>query len=159
MANKPTVFNGATGAKSPVVTAHVIAFIKANNGLGNVALQLTPNAIGKNGVLFGGGKLTTALQPNKQGVLGGRASILWACIHGWVNGKPVATNVPKTVPSAVPLSTIQLAHTAYKASVFANANTPQFGNTNQNAVVALLNGGFSPACKLYGTAFAKLVLV
>ena len=54
MANKPTVFNGATGAKSPVVTAHVIAFIKANNGLGNVALQLTPNAIGKNGVLFGG---------------------------------------------------------------------------------------------------------
>ena len=46
---------GATGAKSPVVTAHVIAFIKANGGLGNVAIQLTPNAI-SNGVIFGGGK-------------------------------------------------------------------------------------------------------
>ena len=149
---------GATGAKNPVVTAHAIAFIKANGGLGNVAIQLTPNAI-NNGVIFGGGKLTKALLPNKQtGLFGGRATCLWACINGWANGKLISTTAPKK-PQAIPLSQVQGASLSVKASLWANANTPQGGTTNQNVAVALLNGGFSNACPLYGTPMAKLVVL
>ena len=159
-AKASTTFNGANGIKNAVSVASTIAFIKANGGLGAVALQLTPNAVAKNGVMFGGGRLHKGLQPNaKTGVYGGRATILWACVNGFANGKLISTVAPTTVPKAVPLVQIQQAHNAFKASVFANANTPVGGNTNQNALVAILNGGFSNACPLYGTAYGKLVLL
>ena len=160
-------FNGANGAKAPTNVAAMVAFINANGGLGGVALQLTPNALA-NGVLFGGGKIWAAMQPNaKTGKISARGYILWACVNGvpmhTVKGVQVpniakiSTKVPTTL-QPVTLAAIQAAHSHWAASVFANANS---AHTNQNAVAAMLNGGFnlsSQTANTYGTAYGKLVL-
>ena len=73
-------FNGANGVADATNVAAMVAFINAN-GLGNVALQLTPNALA-NGVLFGGGALWRVMQPKKSGAVSARGLILWACVNG-----------------------------------------------------------------------------
>ena len=159
-------FNGANGAKAPINVAAMVAFIKAN-GLGNVALQLTPAALA-NGVLFGGGAMWRAMQPNKAGVISARGIILWACVNGVpthtlqgvpaYNVKGVTCKVPTAIGKPVPLAAIQAAHQHWAASVFANANST---HTNQNAVAAVLNGGFNYSAQTantYGTAYGTLVL-
>ena len=158
-------FNGANGAANATNVAAMVAFINAN-GLGNVALQLTPNALA-NGVLFGGGKLWAVMQPNKQGVISARGQILWACVNGvpqhtvkgvkCFNVAGISTKLPAKL-AAVPMAAIQAAHQNWAASVLANANS---AHTNQNAVAAILNGGFnlsSQTANTYGTAYGKLVL-
>ena len=160
-------FNGANGATAPVAAAAIAAFIKAN-GLGNTSLQLTPNALA-NGVLFGGGKLWAAMQPNKAGSISARGLILWACVNGvpqhTVNGVKqfnvagISTKLPKQL-APVPMAAIQAAHQHWGASVYANAATPAGGTTNQIAVAAVLNGGFGlsgQTVATYGTAYGKLV--
>ena len=160
-------FNGANGVGAPVAAAAIAAFIQAN-GLGNVSLQLTPNALA-NGVLFGGGRLWLAMLPNAQGTIGKRGLILWACVNGvpqhTVNGVKqyniagISTKLPtKLVPQ--PMAAIHAAHLAYGSSVYGNAKTPAGGTTNQNAICAILNGGFGlsgQTVATYGTAFGKLV--
>jgi len=158
-------FNGANGATSNINVAAMVAFINAN-GMGNVALQLTPNALA-NGTLFGGGAMWRAMQPNKAGKVSARGLILWACVNGvpqhTVNGVKcfnvagISTKLPSKLAS-VPLAAIQAAHSHWAASVFANVNS---AHTNQNAVAAILNGGFnlsSQTANTYGMAFGKLVL-
>jgi len=160
-------FNGANGASAPVNVAAMVAFIKAN-GIGNVGLQLTPAALA-NGVLFGGGAMWRAMQPNKAGVISARGVILWACVNGVpthtlqgvqaYNPKGIICKVPTAIGKPVPLAAIQAAHQHWQASVYANANSS--GATNQNAVAALLNGGFNYSAQTaatYGTAFASLVV-
>ena len=160
-------FNGANGAKANINVAAMVAFINANGGLGNVALQLAPNAL-TNGVMFGGGAMWRAMQPNKQGHIGHRGRILWACVNGLpthtVNGITVPNyagvmcKAPAKLGKPVLLSTIQAAHLPSGSSVFANANSAA---TNQNAVAAILNGGFNLSAQTantYGTAFGKLVI-
>ena len=79
-AKASTTFNGANGIKNAVSVASTIAFIKANGGLGAVALQLTANAVAKNGVMFGGGRLHKGLQANaKTGVYGGHTELCDPC--------------------------------------------------------------------------------
>ena len=157
-------FNGANGATSNINVAAMVAFINAN-GMGNVNLQLTPNALA-NGVLFGGGALWRVMQPKKTGSISARGLILWACVNGvpthTVNGVQgyniagISTKLPAKL-KPVPMAAIQAAHTHWQASVFANANS---AHTNQNAVAAILNGGFklsSQTANTYGTAYGKLV--
>ena len=158
-------FNGANGAAGNINVAAMHAFINAN-GMGNVALQVTTNALA-NGVLFGGGKLWAVMQPNKQGVISARGLMLWACVNGvpqhtvkgvkCFNVAGISTKLPAKL-AAVPMAAIQAAHQHWDASVFANAAS---SHTNQNAVAAVLNGGFnlsSQTANTYGTAFGKLVL-
>ena len=158
-------FNVANGAANATNVAAMVAFINAN-GLGNVALQLTPNALA-NGTLFGGGALWRVMQPKKTGVVSARGLILWACVNGvpqhtvkgvqCYNVAGINTKLP-TKLAPVPLAAIQAAHQHWAASVFANANSAA---TNQNAVAAILNGGFnlsSQTANTYGTAFGKLVV-
>lgn len=160
-------FNGANGAKNAVSVAAMAAFIKAN-GLGNVALQLTPAALA-NGTLFGGGAMWRTMQPNKAGNISARGLILWACVNGvpttTANGVTVynvpaiSTKLPTAIGKPVPLAAIQAAHQHWAASVFANANST---HTNQNAVAAVLNGGFNYSAQTastYGTAYGQLVLM
>jgi len=168
-------FNGANGAKANINVAAMHAFINAN-GMGNVALQFTPNALA-NGVLFGGGKLWAVMQPNKQGVISARGLMLWAC----VNGVPQHTvkgvqcynvgGISTKVPSKLTATPLVQCHAAMHVTgthpngvlkggsgVMCNANS---AHTNQNAVAAILNGGFNLSAQTantYGTAFGKLVL-
>ena len=174
MVNKTTqaaqAFNGANGAKDAVSVAAMAAFIKAN-GLGNVALQLTPAAL-TNGTLFGGGAMWRTMQPNKAGNISARGLILWACVNGvpttTANGVTVynvpaiSTKLPATIGKPVPLAAIQAAHQHWAASVFANVNAAAGTATNQNAVAAVLNGGFNYSAQTantYGTAYGNLVLM
>jgi len=160
-------FNGANGVNAPISVAAMAAFIKVN-GLGNVGLQLAPAALA-NGTLFGGGAMWRAMQPNKAGVVSARGLILWACVNGvpqhTVNGVKafnvggIATTTPAALGKPVPLAAIQAAHQHWAASVFANANST---HTNQNAVAAVLNGGFNYSAQTaatYGTAYGQLVLM
>ena len=168
-------FTGANGAKANINVAAMHAFINAN-GMGNVALQFTPNALA-NGVLFGGGKLWAVMQPNKQGVISARGLMLWAC----VNGVPQHTvkgvqcynvgGISTKVPSKLTATPLVQCHAAMHVTgthvngvlkggsgVMCNANS---AHTNQNAVAAILNGGFNLSAQTantYGTAFGKLVL-
>ena len=160
-------FNGANGATAPVAAAAIAAFIKAN-GLGNVSLHFAPTALA-NGVLFGGGRLWQAMLPTSSGTIGKRGLILWACVNGvpqhTVNGVKqfniagISTKLPKQL-APVPMAAIQAAHRAYGSSVYGNQATPAGGTTNQNAVCAILNGGFGlsgQTVATYGTAYGKLV--
>lgn len=163
-------FNGANGAKAPISVNAMVAFIKAN-GLGNVALQLNPAALA-NGTLFGGGAMWRAMQPNaKTGKVSARGLILWACVNGVptttkngvtvFNVPKISTATPAQLGNPVPLAAIQAAHQHWAASVFANANAAAGGATNQNALAAVLNGGFNHSqqtAATYGTAYGKLVL-
>ena len=179
MVNKTTqaaqAFNGANGAAGNINVAAMHAFINAN-GMGNVALQFTPNALA-NGVLFGGGKLWAVMQPNKQGVISARGLMLWACVNGvpqhtvkgvkCFNVAGINTKVPSKL-TATPLvqchAAMHIAGTHANgvlkggSGVLCNANS---AHTNQNAVAAILNGAFalsSQTVATYGTAFGKLVL-
>ena len=71
MVNKTTqaaqAFNGANGATNATNVAAMVAFINAN-GLGNVALQLTPNALA-NGTLFGAAHCGALCNPKRLAAL------------------------------------------------------------------------------------------
>ena len=107
-----------------VKTAHqhasnLIAFIKANGGMGSWSLQLNANAMvtvkGKT-VFFGGGNLHTAMFPTN-GKLNHRGQILWSMVNGLtlpsshVKGQPlpISTTIPTTL-KPIALSVIQQAH-------------------------------------------------
>ena len=161
-------FNGANGVKNPVAAQAMVAFINANGGLAKVALQLNANAV-NNGVLFGGGKLWAAMQPNKNNVISARGLILWACVNGVQQGQPVTkANLAKLVSTKVPakfapvpLVQIQQAHAAFGAGVTHNTAVPAGGTANQNALLAVLNGGFglsNQTLATYGNAYGQLVL-
>ena len=159
------VFAGANGAKNPVSAAAMVAFINANGGMANVALQLLPNAL-TNGVLFGGGRLWVAMQPNKANVIGKRGLILWACVNGLPAGVTAATYAQKglfKVPTKlkpIPLNQINTVHQWYGSGVNQNTLVPAGGQTNQNAVCAILNGAFglsNQTLATYGNAYGQLV--
>lgn len=163
------IFNGANGAKNPVSATAMVAFINANGGAAKLALQLNANA-SANGVLFGGGKLWGAMQPNKNGVISARGLILWACVNGvQATSQPVtkaniASLISTKIPAKfkpVPLQQIQLAHGVYGAGITHNTATPAGGTANQNALLAVLNGGFglsNQTLATYGNAYGQLVL-
>ena len=163
--NAAVLFAGANGAKNPVAAAAMVAFINANGGIANLALQLNPVAL-NNGVLFGGGKLWAAMQPNKNNVISARGLILWACVNGVPQGvnkgnfaQKVNTKVPAKLGN-VPLQQIQQAHGFYGAGVTHNTSVPAGGTANQNALLAILNGGFglsNQTLATYGNAYGQLV--
>jgi len=164
--NAATIFAGANGAKNPVAAAAMVAFINANGGIANLALQLNPVALNK-GVLFGGGRLWHAMQPNaKTGKISARGLILWACVNGVPQGagkgnfaQKVVTKVPAKL-GTVPLQQIQLAHNFYGAGITHNTSVPAGGPANQNALLAILNGGFglsNQTLATYGNAYGQLV--
>ena len=148
------------------------AFIAANGGLAKVGIQLLPTAISGNGTLFGGNGtrgLWAACQA-RNGKYGHCSQIMWAAISGlpskyWqptANGynasfakkggiawQPTAT-VPTKVGQPVPLLAVQAISRNSGSSV--TTNSPR-----QNAVMALLNGGFSANSPTWGTPQAKLV--
>ena len=161
------VFAGANGVANPVTAAAMVAFINANGGIANLALQLNASLV-KNNILFGGGALWCTMQPNNAGVIAARGLILWACVNGVKQGQPVtkanlATLVQTTVPTKfapVPLAQIQQAHKACNAGVTHNHAVPAGGTANQNAVLAILNGGFgysNQTLATYGKAYGQLV--
>lgn len=163
--NAATIFAGANGAKNPISAAAMVAFINANGGMANVALQLTPNAL-TNGVMFGGGRLWVAMQPNKNNVIGKRGLILWGCVNGLPAGVTAATYAQKglfKVPTKlkpIPLNQINTIHQWYGSGVNQNTGVPAGGQTNQNAVCAILNGAFSysnQTLATYGNAYGQLV--
>ena len=179
MVNKTTqaaqAFNGANGATNATNVAAMVAFINAN-GIGNVALQFTPNALA-NGVLFGGGKLWAVMQPNKQGVISARGIMLWACVNGvpmhtvkgvkCFNVAGISTKLPTKL---TPTPLVQCHAAMHIAGTHPNGVlkggsgvrcNPNSAHTTQNAVAAILNGGFnlsSQTVATYGTAFGKLVV-
>lgn len=164
--NAKAIFNGANGVKDPVAAAAMVAFINANGGVAKLALQLDTSAV-KDGVMFGGGKLWSAMQPNKNGIISARGLILWACVNGVPEGttkdtfaSKVSTKVPSKL-NAVPLLQIQQAHGFYGAGITHNTAVPAGGTANQNALLAILNGGFglsNQTLATYGNAYGQLVL-
>jgi hypothetical protein len=155
-----------------VKTAHqhatnLIAFIKANGGMGAWALQLNANAMvtvkGKT-VFFGGGNLHTAMFPTN-GKLNHRGQILWSMVNGLtlpsshVKGQPlpISTTIPTTL-KPIALSVIQQAHLNSGSSIFSCVNNAL--HCNQNAVNAVMVGNFSykvGATSMLGNTYATLV--
>ena len=155
-----------------VKTAHqhatnLIAFIKANGGMGALALQLNANAMvtvkGKT-VFFGGGNMHTAMYPTS-GKLGHRGQILWALVNGLtlptthVKGQPlpISTAIPTTL-KPIALSVIQQAHLNSGSSIFSCVNNAL--HCNQNAVNAVMVGNFSYKVgngSMLGNTYATLV--
>tara|TARA_R100001086_G_scaffold204831_1_gene120711 strand:- start:3324 stop:3848 length:525 start_codon:yes stop_codon:yes gene_type:complete len=163
-------FKGANGIKQPVSALAMVAFINANGGQANLALLLNANAVNK-GVLFGGGKLWQAMQLNaKTNAISARGQILWACVNGLPTGqaitkaniaKLVNTNVPTSF-KPIPLTQIQQAHAVYGAGITHNTSVTAGGTANQNALLAILNGGFgisNQTVSTYGNAYGSIVAV
>ena len=163
-------FQGANGIKQPVSAQAMVTFINANGGEANLALLLNANAV-KNGVLFGGGKLWQTMQVSaKTNAISKRGQILWACVNGLPSGQAVTkanlaklinTNVPTSF-KPIPLTQIQQAHKVYGSGVFNNTSVPAGGTCNQNAVLAILNGGFSHSnqtLSTYGNSYGTIVAV
>ena len=163
----------ATFSNANNLNANAInAFINANGGLAKVGIQLLPTAISGNGRLFGGNAtrgLWAACQP-RNGKYGHCSQIMWAAIGGlpsnfWLptaNGykasyakkggiawQPTAT-VPTAVGQAVPLLAVHAISRNSGSSV--TTNSPR-----QNAVMALLNGGFSANSPTWAVPQAQLV--
>ncbi len=160
-----------------------ITFLNTNGGINKFGLQLTSNAITKNG-LFGGGTLTTLLNPtnricNANGLpmpngYGHASQILWACVNGLPqqainNGKLVKlpkqglapiTTVPTNTNKVVPLAHIQHLHRASGSCILRNTATTATATPN-NMVLALLNGSKSLKATAknitLGVPMAKLV--
>tara|TARA_R100001369_G_scaffold45503_1_gene71732 strand:- start:17 stop:535 length:519 start_codon:yes stop_codon:yes gene_type:complete len=160
---------------APIVTSktahqhatNLIAFIKANGGMGALALQLNANAMvtvkGKT-VFFGGGNMHTAMYPTS-GKLGHRGQILWALVNGLtlptthVKGQPlpISTAIPTTL-KPIALSVIQQAHLNSGSSIFSCVNNAL--HCNQNAVNAVMVGNFSYKVgngSMLGNTYATLV--
>ena len=163
-------FQGANGIKQPVSAQAMVTFINANGGQANLALQLNANAINK-GVLFGGGKLWSAMQVSaKTNAISKRGQILWACVNGLPTGQAITkaniaklinTNVPTSF-KPIPLTQIQQAHAVYGSGITHNTSVTAGGTANQNALLAILNGGFgisNQTVSTYGNAYGTIVAV
>ena len=132
-AAKPATTAAPLALRHPVNGAQVQAWLNANCG-GNPALAgiaPLPNAVAGAGLPF------------LRGTTSARARILNAHLFGFVNGHAAGT--PVSLQGA----------TNYCKATFGAA----FGVNGYLDVCALLNGGFSPSSKVWGTAFAELVVL
>lgn len=170
--------------KQNLVGTAYATFINTNGGIAKFGVQLLPNAIGKNNVMFGGGTLATVLKPqqnkvcNANGVAfgggyGHASQMLWAIVNGLPkqalnNGTLVKqpkhgftpiTTIPKT-PVTVPLAHIQYVH-KNSGSCINSFTQPDVTGFKTNLLLAVLCGSKSltPSAKNHtlGTPFAKLV--
>jgi len=170
--------------KQNLVGGAYATFINTNGGIANFGVQLLPNAIGKNNVMFGGGTLATILKPtqgkvcNANGVAfgggyGHASQMLWAIVNGLPpqainNGKLVKqpkhgftpiTTIP-TAPKTVPLAHIQYVHKNSGSCInsMLGANIQGF-KTNMLLAVLCGSKSLTPSGKNHtlGTPFAKLV--
>jgi len=145
---------------------NLVAFIKANGGIGKWSLLLNANAMvtvkGKT-VFFGGGNMHQAMFPTS-GKLGHRGQILWSCVNGLTlpsshvkkQPLPISTTVPTTLVP-IPLSAIQQAHANSGSSILSIGNAL---HANQNAVNAILIGNFaysSSKGSMLGNTYGTLV--
>jgi len=154
-ANNSTTFFGSTNYKSnPVTGAQVLAWLaKYNKGAThNVSIvpTATMQAFAKHTHHSNGQPNPlpfTNMQANKQsGILGKRASIMWAAVQGVPakhvslgNAKPIVGNLQQWLN--------------YSCSSAGQQSPKQLLD-----LVALLSGGFSGSSKTYGQPFVKLVI-